>query len=366
MSNNQNILVEFHILQNHAASNLNRDDTGSVKDVVFGGIPRARISSQSLKRAIRKSDVFYEYLEEEKLGLRTKYLPEKIKEGLLKNGVAEKDVEKFTDALMTIGGGKGETKDEHKLTSQLIFLSTENIQTIIESYPDLKDKKEKDLAVAIRNLLEEKCNVPVDVAFFGRMTTNQPIKDINACCQVAHAFSVNRHAKEFDYFTAVDDLSKDYSDDPGAGHLGETEFTSACFYKYLSVDYSSLLEILKGDEELAKNALCGLLNAASFSNPSGKQNSFASHTLPHFVGVEIKNKKIPVNYCNAFVEPVAKGNWLDESVVKITDHAVKTRTSFSLPVVDNAVFDTTDKGGDFGEKQNSLKELEEWLKAKLT
>ncbi|MBN2435152.1 MAG: type I-E CRISPR-associated protein Cas7/Cse4/CasC [Spirochaetes bacterium] len=359
------MLVEFHILQNHAASNLNRDDTGSVKDVVFGGIPRARISSQSLKRAIRKSEVLYEYLEKEKLGLRTKYLPEKVKEGLIEKGIAEKEAGKFIDLLMKIGGGSGDTKDEHKMTSQLIFLSEENIKTIIDYYSELKDVKEKELAVTIRNLIEEKCTVPVDVALFGRMTTNQPIKDINACCQVAHAFSVNRHTKEFDYFTAVDDLSGNFSDDPGAGHLGETEFTSACFYKYLSVDYSSLIKILKGDKDLAQNALCGLLNAVSFSNPSGKQNSFASHTLPHFIGVEIKNKKIPVNYCNAFVDPVIKGNWLEESVDKITKHAVEMRNAYSLPVVDNAVFKTTEQGNDFGENQKTIKDLEAWLKTRL-
>lgn len=364
MSNNLNILVEFHILQNHAASNLNRDDTGSVKDVIFGGIPRARISSQSLKRAIRKSDVLYEYLEKEKLGLRTKYLPEKVKEGLIEKGVSEKEVKEFTDLLMKIGGGNGEVKDEHKMTSQLIFLSEENIKTIVDGYSDLKGAK--DLAVAIRDLIEAKCKVPVDVALFGRMTTNQPISDINACCQVAHAFSVNRHTKEFDYFTAVDDLSVNYSNDPGAGHLGETEFTSACFYKYISVDYSSLVDMMKGNADLAKSALCGLLKAASFSNPSGKQNSFASHTLPHFIGVEIKNKKIPVNYCNAFVEPVIKGNWLEESVAKIAKHAVEMRAAYSLPVLDKAVFKTTEQGNDFGENKKTINDLEAWLKTKLS
>ena len=52
------MLIEVHILQNHAPSNLNRDDTGSPKEAVFGGYKRARISSQCLKRSIRKSTVF--------------------------------------------------------------------------------------------------------------------------------------------------------------------------------------------------------------------------------------------------------------------------------------------------------------------
>src|SRR6478736_6353674 len=47
------VLIEIHVLQNFAPSNLNRDDTGSPKDCEFGGYRRARISSQCLKRAVR-------------------------------------------------------------------------------------------------------------------------------------------------------------------------------------------------------------------------------------------------------------------------------------------------------------------------
>ncbi|MGZ3668061.1 MAG: type I-E CRISPR-associated protein Cas7/Cse4/CasC, partial [Ktedonobacterales bacterium] len=36
------MIIEQHILQNFAPANLNRDDTGSPKDCVFGGHRRAR------------------------------------------------------------------------------------------------------------------------------------------------------------------------------------------------------------------------------------------------------------------------------------------------------------------------------------
>lgn len=45
-------LIELHILQSFPVSCLNRDDVGSPKTAVFGGVNRARLSSQSLKRAI--------------------------------------------------------------------------------------------------------------------------------------------------------------------------------------------------------------------------------------------------------------------------------------------------------------------------
>ncbi|HFB39517.1 MAG TPA: type I-E CRISPR-associated protein Cas7/Cse4/CasC, partial [Oceanithermus sp.] len=45
--------IEIHVLQNVAPANLNRDDTNSPKDAIFGGYRRARLSSQSQKRAVR-------------------------------------------------------------------------------------------------------------------------------------------------------------------------------------------------------------------------------------------------------------------------------------------------------------------------
>src|SRR5437764_14449747 len=46
--------VELHVIQSFAPSNLNRDDVGAPKSCVFGGVPRARISSQCLKRTARE------------------------------------------------------------------------------------------------------------------------------------------------------------------------------------------------------------------------------------------------------------------------------------------------------------------------
>jgi len=45
--------VDVHILQTVPPSNLNRDDAGSPKQAVYGGVRRARVSSQAWKRAAR-------------------------------------------------------------------------------------------------------------------------------------------------------------------------------------------------------------------------------------------------------------------------------------------------------------------------
>ena len=98
-------LLEIHILQNFAPSNLNRDDTGSPKDAIFGGVRRGRISSQCLKRAAR------EYVREnpgglpqEALALRTKRLVQALVEQLKAKGRAEEEARQKVEQAL---GGMG-------------------------------------------------------------------------------------------------------------------------------------------------------------------------------------------------------------------------------------------------------------------
>ena len=50
---NKRLYVDFHILQTVPPSCINRDDTGSPKTAVYGGVTRARVSSQAWKHAMR-------------------------------------------------------------------------------------------------------------------------------------------------------------------------------------------------------------------------------------------------------------------------------------------------------------------------
>jgi CRISPR system Cascade subunit CasC len=87
------MLIQFHILQNYAPSNLNRDDTGAPKDAMFGGYRRGRISSQCLKRSIRRSEAFKEAFEKDgKLGIRTRQLPDLLRKELEVLGVSPDDI----------------------------------------------------------------------------------------------------------------------------------------------------------------------------------------------------------------------------------------------------------------------------------
>ena len=49
----KNLYIDLHVIQTLPPSCVNRDDTGSPKTAIYGGVTRARVSSQSWKRAMR-------------------------------------------------------------------------------------------------------------------------------------------------------------------------------------------------------------------------------------------------------------------------------------------------------------------------
>ena len=66
------LYVDFHVLQTVPPSCINRDDTGSPKTAIYGGVTRARVSSQAWKHAMRQAFVEESLLDEEDVGKRTK------------------------------------------------------------------------------------------------------------------------------------------------------------------------------------------------------------------------------------------------------------------------------------------------------
>jgi CRISPR system Cascade subunit CasC len=305
------LFVELHLIQNFAPSNLNRDDTGAPKDALFGGQRRARVSSQCFKRAIRLYSRDQQLIPAEYRALRTKKL-----QALLLERLAGRDQEEAASKIEAALAAAGlKLKDDGK-TEYLLFLGEREIAgfaALIEQHWDAlvlpaagekKSKKESKAAIPPELAKQAKALLDggkaVDVALFGRMLADLPQVNQDAACQVAHAISTHRVERDFDYFTAVDDVG--CPDETGAGMIGQVEFNSATFYRYAALDVSKLLENLQSDRELTLSAIEALIQAMVRAIPSGKQNSFAAHNLPEFVGVSLRRS--PLNLANAFERPV--------------------------------------------------------------
>ncbi len=311
------MLVEMHIIQNHAPSNLNRDDTGSPKSCIFGGVRRARISSQCIKRSIRFSPLFRKVVENMGESYRTRLLPELVKNLLIEDEVPEEIAQVAAKVISGLGAKKARS-DEKLITKQIMFFSSSELKKLAKLFKNQigdvnsLDKAEKVLSkFDFEKEMDKEGLQPItpDMGLFGRMVTSEAFPDIEASIQVAHALSTNKIEHEFDYFTAVDDLisTSESIESQGAGMIGDVEYNSACYYKYFSLDFDELIENMNTSglkkDELA-DVVIAFLNAAVFTTPSGKQNTFAAHQLPDAILIEIRDEKIPVSYANAFIKPV--------------------------------------------------------------
>lgn len=340
------MLYEIHMLKNYPPTNMNRDENGAPKTCYFGGVNRGRISSQCLKRTWRTSSVFQQEIGAENLGIRTRKLPELVGEKLLEMGVDAKNVELIAPKISGFGTKEGAENKKGSYTAQVIFFGPQDIQAAAEAVKDILDHcksekeikalKGKDLQAAVKGAKDRA--VTLDIALFGRMVTSDAFRDVEAGMQVAHAISTNKVAMESDYFTAMDDLLRgETTDESGAAMIGDIDYNSSCYYIYASLDTDVLKENLKdadnADEIIAK-AIPALLRTMAFTNPTGKQNSFAGHVLPGAVLVECKKKKIPTSMVNAFVEPVRGGgrDLLGNSIEKLAQEADSIARNFGLPV----------------------------------
>jgi CRISPR system Cascade subunit CasC len=310
--------IQLHLLTSYPPSNLNRDDLGRPKTAVLGGARRLRVSSQSLKRAWRTSDLFQQALAGH-LGTRTKGMGTEVFKALKAGGVSDKTARSAATKIAGVFGEpktakKGEEDTGAKIEiKQLAHFSPEERAAIDALVVVLIAEKREPAEEELKLLKKE--HRGVDIALFGRMLADAPDYNVEAAAQVAHAVTVHATEVEDDYFSAVDDLNTG-EEDRGAGHIGEAEFAAGLFYLYLCIDRDLLVENLGGDEELAAKALRSLAEAAAKVPPSGKQASFASRAYASYVLAE-KGRQQPRSLTVAFLKPVQGGDFLSDAVRRL-------------------------------------------------
>lgn len=350
------MFIELHILQNFAPSNLNRDDTGNPKDTEFGGVRRARVSSQAIKRVIRNHDAFKDSIQTD-IGFRTRYLTRKLNKLLDESKKPAEEsaaITRVIAALFTSKKGKMDTEDPTRTTVPVYLTNSdaEWIKTeILKKWDALLDaskvqitddedgeeedgkKKRKSkvklppaLVEIVKGLVDrtsKQASAP-DIALFGRMLADRPETNIDAACQVAHAISTHRVNMDMDFFTAVEELST--PGETGSAMMGVTAFNSACFYRYARIDWDLLVKNLGDDKELAKKTVEGFLRAAALAIPSGKQNSFAAQNPPDFMLGVVRKDGQSWSLANAFETPVKvgrEGGLMSASIQKLDEYWAK-------------------------------------------
>lgn len=317
-------LIELHILQSFPVSCLNRDDVGAPKSAIFGGVNRARISSQCLKRAIRLKA---KELNAAFAGNRTRRAAEDLARELVKLGWADQTAgavaEATCDGFLSNKPGKkkpkatasvttGEAGDQ---TSTLLYFSPGQLRAIADAIA--RAKKEKPDATDFQSLAAKAAKGSMldaaDIAIFGRMVANENTLTLEGAGLFSHALSTHRADNEIDFWTAVDDR-KEPGDDAGAANMGPAEFTSACYYRYVALN----LDLLRKASHLGnlppaelKQVVDAFLRAVLLAVPNARKNSMNAHTVPAFVLGTFRENGQPIQLVNAFESPVRpKGDGL--------------------------------------------------------
>jgi CRISPR system Cascade subunit CasC len=299
-------LIELHILQSFPVSCLNRDDLGAPKSAVFGGVNRARVSSQCLKRAIREHA--HELCPKLFQGHRSRLIIEPLRDALAKAGVAEPaatDTAKLVGEHLATFDKEAEKKGALKVKT-LMFLSPAEIKEMAQALAALlkSNPKAKDLDKAAAKAAKSAAlKDAADIAIFGRMVASDQSLTLEGAGLFSHALSTHRADNEIDFFSAVDDLQK--AEESGAGMTGTLEFTSACYYRYVALNLDLLhshLVALTGNE--LKQVVAAFLRAALLAVPDARKNSMNANTVPAFVLGTLKDKGQPIQLVNAFESPI--------------------------------------------------------------
>lgn len=203
-----------------------------------------------------------------------------------------------------------------------------------------KSKGKRPKLKAVKEIQDtiENAKISADIALFGRMLAEQPGRNTDGACQVAHPLSTHKVDMEMDFYTAVDDLNPE--EETGAGMMGVVGFNSACYYRYALVDRDQLARNLARKTERkngqwvhklnqedyveADKVIEAFLEAVVYAIPTGKQNSFAAQNLPSFGLFVRRQGGVPISLANAFAKPVRPRKDDDDliglSVAALTRH----------------------------------------------
>jgi CRISPR system Cascade subunit CasC len=240
--------LQLHTLTSYPASLLNRDDAGLAKQLPFGGAVRTRISSQCLKRHWRTFEGPHDLKTvagDLGLSVRSRItFRQQVAAPLIAEGLPADRVDAVVGELMRIALGESAKKAKERKaddeedaeeagtkekkakdagdalhTGQVVVLGARELAFVRELakaiVPTVSDVKKVDKAVeakldkAAKQNLKATLNAGLDAAMFGRMVTSDVLARCDAAIHVAHAFTVHAAQSEPDYFSAVDDLTRD-------------------------------------------------------------------------------------------------------------------------------------------------------------
>ncbi|KIZ15700.1 type I-E CRISPR-associated protein Cas7/Cse4/CasC [Streptomyces natalensis] len=329
----------LHALTTVPFSNMNRDENGEPKKVLYGGATRERWSSQAQSRPLRL------HIEEATgiQALRTRRIPQQLTNRLTARDWPNDLAASAAEQTMT-SAGLGVDRNGNTVLAfisasaidQLADLCDTHRQAIEQHANDNTGKKSKKgsatgiPATDVQKILTSSNG---SIGLFGRMLAELPDAGVDAARQMAHGFTTHAvpNVPMSDFFTAVDDLQGD--SETGSGHMNHAYYASGTFYRYAVLDLDSLLNNLDSDTETARILVTAFTDGFIRTLPQAKKNTTAPATAPDLVHLTVRTDQ-PLNYSPAFERPITDHNrsgWAEPSRQALAHYAQRLTTLIGDP-----------------------------------
>jgi CRISPR system Cascade subunit CasC len=360
------LYVEVHLLHSTPYSNLNRDRQGAPKTATYGGVVRARTSSQHDRRHNRGAL-------EAALGeraFRTRRTPQEVATRLTARGW-EPETALISAQMLIVGLGiQGLGIADNGGTNTLLFLPADAFDQLADiadaNRPELEkaaakvaadiakaaakndapasdDEDEEQeataeesgpLATAAKKVITKTVGAQIlavlrsrnaSIAAYGRMLANEPRSTTDGALNFAHSISTHSTSPQIDFFSAVDDITRDAGEETGAGHMGDQRYTSACYYRYATLNIRDLAKNLGGDASTALEVAAAWLRTMPTTIMPAKASTTAPHTLPSLMYVAVRTDR-PVSLAGAFETPIpaTANGYVPASIQALDQHAAAT------------------------------------------
>jgi len=291
--------------------NLNRDESGAPKQVTEGGVTRARLSSQSLKRAARvgfERDV-------EQQSVRTKHAVPAIVDRVeqIRGSLSKTERTKLTSSIADRVKSLTHGADSDGKKDTLVWLSGGELERLAQTYA-----KDKDGGPAV----EATSTDSLAIAAFGRMFAAAPGLNVRAAVSVGDAVTTHAVVIELDWFAAVDDAETQHL---GAGQLGFRMQTTGVYYRSFTLDRAQLARNwdLRLDSTEAEAPLRSFIRHITLDLPTGRAAGTAAQTLPALIVAEEQAHRVVYD----FHEPVIanENGFLTPSIQALLNKAADAR-----------------------------------------
>lgn len=362
-------VLNITALQAVPAALLNRDNYNAQKIATYGNTVRARVSSQSWKRAIRLL-MRKTAIDGGVYASRSNKWPRRVREILVDtHGVDELVAGEKANNLFRSLGIK---VNDNGQTNVQVYAGDDAgerlAKLIVDNFDAIGDFEEIDRTVVAKAREALDVNTAIDLALFGRMLADSTSSKINinaaidGAASVGHALSVDAAAITDDFYTAVDDFAT--NEDPAvSSNLGVTDLSSQVFHRTASIDIEQLKRNLSSApdaDKLVSDAVENFLRSFVAAVPSAKQHSTNVGTLPSLVIVTVSGSRR--TYDNAFVNPIRDENVVGTATRKLLrqiDFAASGGAQdevFVLPLSEDSAAEVDGAKGSITEVQ-SLDEL---------